>query len=295
MRFGQLIAGVGIGLVVATTATAGGTVWQHWRQQEQTRQAIGQAPSSSTTSGSISAGQGVLTAATSPETRPETNQSVTQPMSQLTGQPARQTATVTITQAENDYLYDLSQALQSSEQRRLTDAERLAIGRQTAGWLQAGSGYWEVRNKFDQTYKAAVAADYAYNREVYIKFATERLAPAFVATLTPPPPEPQVIVQTRTEYIETPGQTKIVAVPQPFPVPIPRDDSHRPPSRHDEDKHDAPNHRPDRDHVPGDSGKHSPDKSPYPNSTASTDQKQLTSHKPEQQAGRSASDVSKFR
>jgi hypothetical protein len=135
--------------------------------------------------------------------------------------------TIVLSQAENDYLYDLSQALQSVEQRRIRNAEKLAIGRQIAGWLQAGADYWKVRAQFDQTYGNAITGDYGHNRDVYIKFATERLAPAFIATLAPPPPEPQVIVQTRTEYVEVPSQPQVIetvvekVIPDPYPVPVP--------------------------------------------------------------------------
>lgn len=95
--------------------------------------------------------------------------------------------TVVWTQAENDYLYDLSQALEAPERDRTTAAEKLAIGRQIQGWLDAGADYWGIREKFDATYRGSVAGTYAHNRDVYIKFATERLAPNHQDTLNPPP------------------------------------------------------------------------------------------------------------
>ncbi|XQQ06400.1 MAG: hypothetical protein EDM05_56165 [Leptolyngbya sp. IPPAS B-1204] len=190
MRFGQIIAGLGIGVGLTAGALGGWAAFQQWQNQ-----------------------------APQPINYSNASQSVPQPERAV---PASQPAPiVALSQAENDYLYDLSQALQSVEHRRLTNAERLAIGRQIAGWLQTGSRYWDVRSQFDQVYKTAVAGDYAYNRDVYIKFATERLAPGFVSTLTPPQPEPQVILKTRTEYVESPGRTKVIKVPEPFPVPVP--------------------------------------------------------------------------
>lgn len=105
------------------------------------------------------------------------------------------------TQAENDYLYDLSQALQPQERDRTTPAEKLAIARQVQGWLDGGADYWSVREKFDATYKGTVLENYAHNRDVYIKFATERLAANHLNTLTPPP--------------------QVVEVPVPYPVPAP--------------------------------------------------------------------------
>jgi hypothetical protein len=94
---------------------------------------------------------------------------------------------ITWTQSENDYLYDLSQALQPQERDRITAAGKLEIGHQIQGWLDAGADYWNVREKFDAAYKSAIVGDYAQNRDVYLKFATQRLAPAHLDTLTPPP------------------------------------------------------------------------------------------------------------
>jgi hypothetical protein len=217
MRFGQLMAGVGVGLVLLTGATTGRLAWQYWHEE----------PVGNATEASVEKPTEIP-----PETPNQTSSGIVKPISYSQtpapiGAAARpeqpaQPAPITISQAENDYLYDLSQALQASEQRRLTDAERLAIGRQIAAWLQAGSDYWQVRSKFDQAYKPVIAGNYGHNRDVYIKFATERLAPAFVATLTPPPPPPRVIIKTRTEYIETPAKPEVITVTQPVPVPVPR-------------------------------------------------------------------------
>jgi hypothetical protein len=110
---------------------------------------------------------------------------------------------ITWTQAENDYLYDLSQALQPQERERTTAAAKLAIGRQIQGWLEGGADYWGVRERFDATYKGTVLANYAHNRDVYIKFATERLAPKYLDTLTPPPQVIRVPVEVPVRDRET--------------------------------------------------------------------------------------------
>lgn len=205
MQVGQLMAGVGIGLGLAAGSIGGWSAFQRGQASQSLAQVQPQAQ-------------------VQPLAQPA------QPVAQTIAQTIAQT-TVTLTQAENDYLYDLSQALQAVEQRRLSDPERLAIGRQVAGWLESGSDYWQIRSQFDQAYGSAVAGDYAQNRDAYIKFATERLAPAFVATLSVPP---QVIIKTKTRYVETPAQPQIVEVPgktqvirdvihvpEPYPVPVP--------------------------------------------------------------------------
>jgi hypothetical protein len=92
----------------------------------------------------------------------------------------------TLSKPENDLLYDLSQALQPAERTRLSSREKLMIGRQVCDWLRAGADYWSIRTKFDAQYRGAIAGDYAFNREVYIRFATERLAPDYTNTLNPP-------------------------------------------------------------------------------------------------------------
>ncbi|MBF2049088.1 MAG: hypothetical protein IGS54_17300 [Elainella sp. C42_A2020_010] len=91
------------------------------------------------------------------------------------------------TKAENDVLYDYSQALQAAERERLDNTARLKIGRQVCNWLEAGQGYWSVRSLFDLRYKNQVAGDYYHNRDAYIRFGTERLCPQHMASLTPPP------------------------------------------------------------------------------------------------------------
>lgn len=88
--------------------------------------------------------------------------------------------------AENDVLYDYSQALQDAERNRLSNPDRLAIGHQVCSWLETGQGYWGVRSLFDMRYKTQVAGDYYHNRDAYIRFSTERLCPERIASITPP-------------------------------------------------------------------------------------------------------------
>jgi hypothetical protein len=90
------------------------------------------------------------------------------------------------TKAENDVLYDYSQALQPAERDRLADSARLEIGRKVCSWLDGGQSYWGVRSLFDSQYKGSVAGDYFHNRDAYIRFSTERLCPGQMASLMPP-------------------------------------------------------------------------------------------------------------
>lgn len=93
---------------------------------------------------------------------------------------------VSWTKAENDVLYDYSQALQPAERSRLSSDDQLKIGRQVCSWLQDGQGYWGVRSLFDGLYKSQVAGDYYHNRDAYIRFSTERLCPDRMASLVRP-------------------------------------------------------------------------------------------------------------
>jgi hypothetical protein len=117
---------------------------------------------------------------------------------------------VTWSKAENDVLYDYSQALQAAERERLTNVDRLKIGRQICSWLEAGQGYWSVRSLFDLRYKNQVAGDYYHNRDAYIRFGTERLCPQHMASLVRPPENTDVqiaktpaITQTATTVTNT--------------------------------------------------------------------------------------------
>ncbi len=89
-------------------------------------------------------------------------------------------------QDENNYLFDLSQSLQTEEQHRLTSEQQLEIAHNILNWLKEGSDYWGVRDKFDAAYRDKVLGDYAHNRDVYIRFATQWLAPDHLATLKQP-------------------------------------------------------------------------------------------------------------
>lgn len=89
-------------------------------------------------------------------------------------------------QDENNYLFDLSQGLQTDERDRLTAEQQLAIAQNILGWLKEGADYWGVREKFDAAYRGQILGDYAHNRDVYIRFATQWLAPDHLATLKQP-------------------------------------------------------------------------------------------------------------
>lgn len=112
------------------------------------------------------------------------------------------------TQPENDYLFDLSQALQPVERDRLRAADQIAIARNIQAWLATGADYWGVREQFDATYRNSVTGNYAHNRDVYIRFATAHFAPDYLATVMQPPPEGP---------LESP-----LAGPVPYPLPYPQ-------------------------------------------------------------------------
>lgn len=272
MQVGQLLVGIGVGVGLTAGSIGGWTAFQRL---------------------SNPSGQSIAPAATQPvdysqpaNSQPANGQTVILPGSNAANRTALvslepQSPAANLTQAANDYLYDLSQSLQAREQRRITDVEKLAIGQQIAAWLEDGSDYWQVRSLFDQAYRGSIAGDYGHNREVYIKFATARFAPQFVATLMPPPPPPEVIVETR--YIEIPSEPEVVTVPQPYPVPVP--------GNHYPDRPNHPHPWPDRpDHPdspdPGDHPDDSdhanhpdyPDWPNHPDHPDSPDQAEATEH-----------------
>lgn len=124
-------------------------------------------------------------------------------------------------QPENDYLYDLAQALQSVERQRVSSTEQIEIGRNIQSWLEAGADYWGIRGQFDQVYRGSVAGDYGHNREVYINFATKHLAPNYVATLTQPP---TILEAPANGPIEAPEEFPIAnsdPQPNPYQQPVP--------------------------------------------------------------------------
>ncbi len=101
-----------------------------------------------------------------------------------------QSAAATWSQPENDYLFDLSQALQPAEYQRLNATQQLEMARQIQSWIAAGADFWSLRQQFDATYRAVMLGNYAHNREVYIRFAAERFAPSHLALLMIPPDQP---------------------------------------------------------------------------------------------------------
>jgi hypothetical protein len=124
--------------------------------------------------------QTVANVSTAPAPRPQrTAQSTVQ---QVIQQPTPQWS-----QPENDYLFDLSQALQPIERDRLRAADQIAIARNIQTWLAAGADYWGVREQFDATYRGSVMGNYAHNRDVYIRFATAHFAPDYLANVMQPP------------------------------------------------------------------------------------------------------------
>lgn len=116
---------------------------------------------------------------------PPLAQTVAAVSSVATAQPGQQNS-VTWSKPENDYLFDLAQALQTDERERLSQAEQINIARKIQGWLESGADYWGVREQFDAVHRGSIAGDYAHNRDVYIKFATQHFAPSYVATLMQP-------------------------------------------------------------------------------------------------------------
>ncbi|MFM7427958.1 MAG: hypothetical protein ACKO7W_23670 [Elainella sp.] len=141
------------------------------------------------------------------------------------GQPSPP-VTITRTQAENDYLYDLSQALLPQERSRTSEAEKLEIGQKIRGWLAGGADYWGVRQKFDETYKGIVLDNYAHNRDVYIKFATERFAVEHLDTLTPPPQVIREVVRVPVRESGSSGSSGSSGNSQPDPGnPIPEQEA----------------------------------------------------------------------
>lgn len=187
----QWILGVALGLGLTAGAIGTRTAFQQ-RQLERTHQ---NEAARTAVEASVGAASKNTTESTESDRATDPNQSG---RPSLFGQ---------FTQAENDYLYDLSQALQPNEKAKMDAAARLEIGRTVAGWAEAGAGYWELRQKFDATYAAAPS-----DREVYLKYAIQRFAPAHTAALIEPPPRP----------IAAPTRSEPISRPEYIPAPIPR-------------------------------------------------------------------------
>lgn len=125
------------------------------------------------------------------------------------------------TKAENDVLYDYSQALQPAERVRLADSARLEIGRKVCSWLDGGQSYWGVRSLFDSQYKGSVAGDYFHNRDAYIRFSTERLCPGQMASLMPPAIAAAPAALTKANRWNAVSQPVPSAATQWMPYPMP--------------------------------------------------------------------------
>lgn len=153
---------------------------------------------------------------------------IAQPVTAISSPVAAQSTpsgSITWSKPENDYLFDLSQALQPAERERLSPAEQINIARKIQSWLEAGANYWKVREQFDAAYRESIVGDYAHNRDVYIKFATQRFAPNYVATLMQPSVRAESPVQRPFEAYP---ESRFEAPPEYFEPP-----SYAPP-------HDAP-------------------------------------------------------
>ncbi|MCU0525139.1 MAG: hypothetical protein MUF72_09970 [Elainella sp. Prado103] len=111
------------------------------------------------------------------------------------------------TEAATHYLLDLSQGLQTAERDRLNSTQKLAIAQNILSWLREGEDYWGVRSRFDAAYSSQVAGDYGHNREVYIRFTTERFAPDHRATLKQPRQEPPIQIGAAPEVPIEPAET----------------------------------------------------------------------------------------
>jgi hypothetical protein len=144
---------------------------------------------------------------------------------QTAPQAAAQAVTQTGQSLENDYLFDLSQALQPIEYNRLSAAEKIEIARQIQSWVESGADFWSLRQRFDASYGTSLAGNYAHNRDVYIRFATERFAPAHLATLIQPPVPTQANWQaapsSEMPYEAMPYPDGYVPYPDPYMTPYP--------------------------------------------------------------------------
>lgn len=133
--------------------------------------------------------------------------------------------------AENDVLFDYAQALQPSERERISNDDRLKIGRQVCSWLETGQNYWGVRSMFDSSYRSIVQGNYYHNRDVYIQFGAERLCPQHLASLVRPPetspvqvakapaPIAPAVTPVTTNTWDTSAQAPRWTVDAPRPVP----------------------------------------------------------------------------
>jgi hypothetical protein len=172
---------VSIGLLSSTLAGwIGYSAWNSLRGEAEATPVIATVQSQPTLVSPITSSPAVTLA---PSTGPETVAAPVTPAAPNPGAPP-------LSQPANDYLFDLSQALQPSEYQRLNASQQLEMASQIQAWIRAGADFWSLRQQFDAAYRGAIVGDYAHNREVYIRFATERFAPADLASLMVPPGHP---------------------------------------------------------------------------------------------------------
>lgn len=184
----QFIVGVGIGLGVAAGSIGA------WTFQQRQAEMISRASDAVVSNAASETASEAIETVEAAEVTQDAPVSPSQP--------------VPLSQAENDYLYDLAQALQPAETAKMDDAARLAIGRAIAGWAEAGAGYWDLRQKFDATYAAT-----PFDRDIYLKYAVERFAPAHTAVLVEPQPEPIPLEQTSVQTRSVPTETEYIPIP----------------------------------------------------------------------------------
>lgn len=143
--------------------------------------------------------------------------SASQPVAQLAVQ--SDSPLSSLTQPENNYLYDLTQALEPAEEARLSSEQKLEIANNVLDWLKQGVDYWGVREKFDAAYSSQLAGNYAHNRDVYIRFATEWLAPDHLATLKQPTPVAEIPDPAPVAAASRRDFSEFAAEPYPEPPP----------------------------------------------------------------------------
>jgi hypothetical protein len=91
----------------------------------------------------------------------------------------------TWSRAENDYLYDLSRALQPVERHRLTQTEQVEIAHQIQQWMLTGADEQSLLQQFDAVYGSKIAGNYFYNRDIYLRYAMLYFAPELAPDFAP--------------------------------------------------------------------------------------------------------------
>lgn len=208
------IALMSIGLLGSAVAAAGVTGYLAWNNLA---------------GANLRSNQAVTSVAVKPQTPPSL-QPIAAPSEAVYTPPSAPSAPAP-SQVENDFLFDLTQALQPVEHERLSDTERLIMARQIAEWLKAGADYWQIRSKFDAAYQNEIAGDYAFNREVYIKFAVERFVPDAWIALAPPRQEssPPQDFSDAPDFYEPPYEQPPYEESYEPPYQPPYEESYEPP------------------------------------------------------------------